>query len=627
LTNSRIGGNKIISAGLGLALFLPACILAADMIYPLERASEPTGIVMRPITAVCFLFIALSLIAMRQTKFRLSLGLLALIPILYIAATLGSGQVAADEATPLPWSAPPRAPCFVILIGLSLMVVLSVIQRRPYSRAAVLIACVMTGVGLTALSGLRMTDGSMLLSPAGGLLSVIISAATIGLNHDIGWKDLFDATSSEGPALRAIFLVVLLGPVALGTMVFQFASSGTIRLDLLTILAICAHILLGVGLLFWIWSRIGREEAARRALTLALDTAPIAITDMDGRIFYWSKGCETLYGWSAASAQGQHKQLLLSPSRQSERSLIPSDGADLREVELVERRRDGSILHVREQTRMLDTDADGKRLLALVMTDITDKHAAQARQEELREELIHVSRLSAIGEAAAGFAHELLQPLTATTNFLGVAELMLSQQDANDERLRATLMLVSEQALRAGDIVKRFQAFLTKRPVQIRPEPVTETIRGAIDLATMGMRGPHAQIAYHHHTAHDYLMADRVQIQQVLLNLIRNAIEAQIEDSVDQPSVTLSAEDAEGDMVRISVQDRGPGIAGEVLRAAYRPFTSTKADGMGLGLSICRRIVEFHGGVIQAENMPEGGALLWFTIPAATSPAAMAIAV
>ncbi|HEX7852866.1 MAG TPA: ATP-binding protein [Sphingobium sp.] len=613
----------LVNASLCLALILSAYILVSDLLHGILWAPPLPLLHAGPVGAACFLTLTLSLHALRQARIRLSILFLGLVPLMLAVAVLLFRQTA-DGVPETSSLDAPQFPCILTISALSLAILLSALRSQASSRAAILIACVVTGAGLMALVGVHLPEMTELITPAGGLLSVLIGIATIGTSHETGWEGLLGSTSVEGPALRIIFGLVLLGPVVLGIVSFHLSSHSAIRADVLTIFIVCAHIALGILLLFWAWGRIGKGIAVRRALTRALDAAPVAITDLNGRVLYWSKGCETLYGWSSAQAHGQRKRSLLGPGREAEETIFPHDRTDMQELELVERRSDGSLLHIREQARPLGIDPDGTQLVALVMTDITDKHAAQTRQAELREELIHVSRLSAIGEAAAGLAHELRQPLAATANFLGVTELMLNSGDTDSERLRATLMLASEQALRAGEIVHRFQAFLTKRSAHIRAEPIEDIIRGSIDLAVTGMKSERMRIEYRHRTSHQFMLADRVQIQQIMLNLIRNAIEAHAEEPDDDRLVTLSTDDAEAGMVRIGVRDRGPGIAEEVLRASYRPFTSTKSDGMGLGLSICRRIVEFHGGTIHAENVEDGGALLWFTIPALVEPAAMA---
>lgn len=625
VTSQRGHDGYIVDAGLGFAALCCACILLARLFQPLPQFLHLLEGPPPAVSLACLLAMSGALLAIRRHRPRLAVGLTCAVPLLCVVAALAFHGLA-GPAEPSPtgrplWYAPPHLACIVILLSLDLTILLSVPQRPFTSRVAVLLACMVTGAGLSTLFGLRLHDGSMLLSPMGGMLTTILGATVINTNYMAGWRELQEPANVDAPILRIIFLLVLLAPVALGTLGYRLSYVDMLRPDLITIFAICLHILLGILLLFWVWDRIGRGMAAQRSLIRTLDTAPIAITDVTGRIRYWSKGCEALYGWSGASARGQRKQILLGYGPSAERSVVPSGDAEVNEVELMERRRDGRIVHVREQSRMLGPDKNGELLLALVMADVTEQHMAQARQAEMREELIHASRLSNIGEAAAGLAHELRQPLAAASNFLGIAELMLDRPEQDPERLRATLMLASEQTLRAGEIVQRFQAFLTKRPDHIRAEPIADTIRGAIGLAATGMDARRTRVEYRHHSRYECMMADRVQIQQVLLNLIRNAIEAQVAAEVEEPFVHITADDMEGDVIRITVRDSGPGIADEVLRASYRPFTSTKEDGMGLGLSICRRIVESHGGAIHAENMADGGAMIWFTIPAAMQAA------
>lgn len=619
LSDYRDSRRFLLKASLCLTLMLCAYILAANAWPP---ASLPTW-GMEPVVALSFLVIALSLNAQTQGRIRQSILFLSLLLIAPgIMALIFQAPAAGSNRSP--WLALPPFSSIIIISSFAAAILLTATRIKACNRAAILIAGVVTGTGLMPLVGNHLPSITKLVTPACGLFTVLLGMASIGASHEIGWRGGVTPPSVEGPALRLIFSLALLGPVVLGVIDFHLMSYGMLQPEIITIVIVCAHIAFSILLLFWAWGRIGRGFTARQALTRALDAAPVAITDLNGRILYWSKGCEALYGWTAANAYDRQKRSLLSIPHETTEPIFPQNGTDIQELDLIERGADGSLLHIREQARPLGVDADGKQLVALVMSDITDKHIAQTRQAEMREELLHASRLSAIGEAAAGLAHELRQPLATTTNFLGIAELMLNSGDTDREQLRATIMLASEQALRAGEIARQFQAFLTKTPPATQPEPIEETIQGSIDLAITGMKSKTISVIYHHRTTHRFMLANRVQIQQIMLNLIRNAIEAQASDSGKIQPITLSTDDAEPGMVRISVRDQGSGIAEEVLRASYRPFISTKSDGMGLGLSICRRIVEFHGGSIHAENAPDGGALLWFTIPAVTNPAALA---
>lgn len=233
---------------------------------------------------------------------------------------------------------------------------------------------------------------------------------------------------------------------------------------------------------------------------------------------------------------------------------------------------------------------------------------------EMRDQLLHVSRLSAMGEMASGLAHELNQPLAATTNFLGAAEMLLNEDPVSPAQVRNLIQLASSQALRAGSIIQRVRTFATRGDVETRVEYPDQIVFEAVSLMFMSVERNSVRISYDFADNIPPILVDRVQIQQVLANLIRNAIEAFESSDTPYREIILGARPVSEEMVEISVADNGPGIMPAFLAAAHQPFMSTKAHGMGVGLSICRRIVEAHGGALYVENRQTGGAMVRFTV-------------
>jgi two-component system sensor kinase FixL len=220
-----------------------------------------------------------------------------------------------------------------------------------------------------------------------------------------------------------------------------------------------------------------------------------------------------------------------------------------------------------------------------------------------------------MGEVAAGLAHELNQPLAASANFLGAAELLLAGT-AEGERAADLLKLSNTQILRAGEIIRRLRDFIANGDTEMRVEPLEEAVREAVALGLIGSH--HFDVRADYDLAPDatLMIADRIQIQQVLVNLLRNAAEAVREVPPERRVIRVGARAVGDEMLEISVADDGPGLPDEVLSNLYTPFITTKGkSGLGVGLSICRRIIEAHGGAMTAVNQPEQGARIAFTVP------------
>jgi two-component system sensor kinase FixL len=218
-----------------------------------------------------------------------------------------------------------------------------------------------------------------------------------------------------------------------------------------------------------------------------------------------------------------------------------------------------------------------------------------------------------MGEMASTLAHELNQPLSAIANYMkGSRRLLEGSTDERAAMVREALDKAAEQALRAGQIIHRLRDFVARGESEYRVESVQKLVEEACALALVGAKDLGVRVRFHFDQGADLALADRVQVQQVLLNLVRNAIEAMQQS--DTRELILSAMPAPDKMIRISVSDTGPGIAPEVSNQLFQPFVSTKRQGMGVGLSISRTIIEGHGGRIWVDSKPGGGATFSFTL-------------
>src|SRR5262249_27884786 len=245
--------------------------------------------------------------------------------------------------------------------------------------------------------------------------------------------------------------------------------------------------------------------------------------------------------------------------------------------------------------------------------DLTERQQTEARLQELQSELVHISRLTALGEMASAIAHELNQPLSAITNYMtGSRRLLQDHDDEQSRMVRDALGKAAEQSLRAGYIIRRLRDFVARGESERRVESIQKLIEEASALALVGARQSNIQVRFKFAPHLGLVLADKVQIQQVILNLMRNAIESM--EQSDRRELTITTESGDDNTVAVSIADTGPGIAPEVLSQLFQPFITTKPQGMGIGLSISRTIIEAHGGQISVGPNPGGGAVFRFTL-------------
>lgn len=244
-----------------------------------------------------------------------------------------------------------------------------------------------------------------------------------------------------------------------------------------------------------------------------------------------------------------------------------------------------------------------------------ERQERERRLSELRSELIHVSRVSELGQMVSALAHEVNQPLTAIGNYLRAGQRLVRAGDAAN--LQAALGKAADEATRANAIVKRLRDFIKKNDSMRRAEQLGPVLEETVALALVGADRRNVGVELRVDPLACAALVDKVQIQQVLLNLIRNAVQA-MADSL-RPALVIGTAPAGDDMIEVSVADSGPGLHAEVREKLFQPFVTTKSDGMGVGLSICQSIVEAHGGRIWAEDNPGGGTVFRFTVPGAVA--------
>jgi two-component system sensor kinase FixL len=243
--------------------------------------------------------------------------------------------------------------------------------------------------------------------------------------------------------------------------------------------------------------------------------------------------------------------------------------------------------------------------------DLSERQDTEARLQELQSELLHMSRLTAMGEMASTLAHELNQPLSAISNYFKGARRLLDADSDPNALARDALGKAGDQAIRAGQIIRRLRDFVTRGDSERRIEPLTKLVEEASALALVGAKEFDVRVRYDFDPGAEFVFADKVQVQQVVLNLIRNAMDA-MEHAPRRNLLVTTALD--GEWAKVSVADSGPGVSPEVASQLFQPFVTTKPQGMGVGLSISRTIIEAHGGRLWVEDNPGGGAVFSFTL-------------
>jgi two-component system sensor kinase FixL len=347
----------------------------------------------------------------------------------------------------------------------------------------------------------------------------------------------------------------------------------------------------------------------------------IMVIDNSGHVIVYSGACEHLFGYAAEEVIGKNVSMLMPEPYRSAHDGYLNHYVETGEKRIIGigrevrgRRKDGSVFPM--YLSVGEGVLKGKRVFVGIVHDISDRKERDSKIHELQGELLHVTRLTAMGQLASALAHELNQPLATILNYANTAKLLIGDAlEPKSRRLVELLDKTGEQANRAGQIIRRLREFLLRRDSERTSEDINTIVEESLALALVG--AAQQGVVTHRHFAADLpqVSVDRVQIQQVLVNLLRNAIEAMEQSPLHQIVATTSAE--EPGYVTVSIADSGSGMSDAVARRLFEPFVTTKERGMGFGLSMCRSIVEEHGGRIWAEPNPEGGTIFRFRLPVA----------
>lgn len=378
-------------------------------------------------------------------------------------------------------------------------------------------------------------------------------------------------------------------------------------------------------------SKVARDiTAMRRAqdalqereahLQSVLDTVPDAMIMIDpqGIIHSFSATAVRLFGYTAEEAIGRNISVLMpAPYREQHDAYLARYLAtgERRIIGIgrlvVGQRRDGSTFPM--ELAVGEMRSGNRRFFTGFIRDLTERQETQKRLQDLQSELIFMGRFTALGEMASTLAHELNQPLTAATSYLnGVRRLLDGGTTSDLAMVREAVESAAAQTLRAGQIIKRLREFVARGESEQQVEDLPKLVEEAAALALVGARETGVRVSFNFDPRAPQVLADKIQVQQVLLNLIRNGMEAM--QDLPVRDLTIGSRRADDGMVQLDVSDTGSGIAPEIADQLFQPFVTTKKTSMGVGLSISRTIVESHGGRLWADARPGGGTVFHMTL-------------
>jgi two-component system sensor kinase FixL len=360
-------------------------------------------------------------------------------------------------------------------------------------------------------------------------------------------------------------------------------------------------------------------EAHLRSILATVPDAMVVI-DEAGLVLSFSAAAETMFGYSEAEVVGRNVEMLMpSPDRERhDQYLLNYLTTGKRKIIGIGRvttalHRDGNTFPI--ELAVGEAWVGKRRIFTGFIRDLTERQQTLLRLQDLQSELALVGRVSEMGTLASSLAHELNQPLTAVSSYCEGARDLLDGEPGGETlaMVREALDEAAQQAIRAGQIVRRLRDFISRGETERRVESLQRLINEANALALVGSREHDIDVQLSLDPDADLVFVDRIQVQQVLVNLIRNAIDAMI----GAPARCLSIRTArrpDGNVV-VTVEDTGSGIDEPIAAQLFQPFVTSKQNGMGIGLSICRTIVEAHGGRIWFEARSDGGTAFHFTLP------------
>ena len=357
-------------------------------------------------------------------------------------------------------------------------------------------------------------------------------------------------------------------------------------------------------------------EALQIHLTSVLESVPDAmiIINREGTILQFSRAARELFGYGQDEVIGKHVSILMTPRDADLHDAYMTRYEDTQKPRIIgigrvvmARKADGTDFPI--DLKIGEAKIGNTSIYTGFLRDLTEKQQSELRMREMQAELVHFSRMSAVGTMASALAHELNQPLTAIANYLEAGRDLLDTPDADSLSMAQEAMdEAAKQSVRAGKIVRKLRDYVARGEISARVAPLRPLLTDAISLARIGTPSDTVQIRCTVDPALEAVSVDPIQIQQVVINLLRNAFEAL--ETFAGAEIEITATPGPPGFATIAISDNGPGIEPDIAAQLFRPFTTSKTSGMGLGLSICQTIIEAHGGEIAAEARSQGGHVL-----------------
>ncbi len=346
----------------------------------------------------------------------------------------------------------------------------------------------------------------------------------------------------------------------------------------------------------------------------------IVVIDTDGIVERFNTAAEKMFGYSREEMIGSDVGVLMPASENEQhnnyiqRYLSTGIGKIIgkgREVQA--RRKDGSFFPV--HLAIGEVGWGGSIRFVAMLRDLTDHKRAEDRTLRLHTDMINASRLATMGEMAAAMAHEINQPLAAIANYASAGKRLLKGGEGDIDAVNSALQDISTQAHRAGEIIRRLRSFVRPELVNRETESLSTIVEGIRPLAELDARANNIALEIDVPKDLPDIEADQLQIQQVILNLLRNGIDSMNDVNPEDRQLTLTAGIVPDGNICINVTDRGTGISEAVGANLFNPFFTTKQSGMGMGLAICQTIVNSHGGTLSYANNLDSGATFSITLP------------
>lgn len=359
----------------------------------------------------------------------------------------------------------------------------------------------------------------------------------------------------------------------------------------------------------------------KRELREAIDTAVdgMIMIDRTGTVILYNMACERLFGYASGEVLGRNVSMLMpSPDRENHDTYLENYsrsgiariigiGRDVKGC-----RKDGSTFPMRLSVGELSRGRDGPLFVGTIH-DLSENQRARERIDELQNELLRVSRASALGTMGSALAHELNQPLSAIAGFVEASAALLHRDDVTvPDELREFMDKAVAQTHRAGNVVRRLRELTRRNDAARSTEDINILVEEACALATLGTNTENVDVRITLAPNLPPVFVDGIQIQQVILNLVRNSIEALADCETRRIDISTARL---RDRVKITVSDNGPGLPASIKNRLFEPFVSSKPGGTGIGLSICRSIAQSHGGEISFDTEAGKGTVFQVTIP------------